>query len=79
MRFGAHTISRLSDHRISINIMNYFNGELWIDGSLISIFQYGDIRFFARFNGKDYPITDTTAYSQTKYFGVPGYRRLPFS
>ena len=78
MRFGAHTISRLSDHRISINIMNYFNGELWIDGSLISIFQYGDIRFFARFNGKDYPITDTTAYSQTKYFGVPGYRRLPF-
>ncbi|WP_346697589.1 CDP-glycerol glycerophosphotransferase family protein [Catenibacillus scindens] len=78
MRFGDHLISQLSAHRISINIMNYIDGDLWIDGSLISIFQYGDIRFFATFNGQDYPITDTTAYSQTKYFGVPGYRRLPF-
>ena len=78
MRFGPYVISRLSAHRISINIMNYVNGELWIDGSLISIFKYDNIRFFASFNGKEYPITDTTAYSQTKYFGVPGYRRLPF-
>ena len=78
MRFGDYTISRLSAHRVSINIMNYFNGELWIDGSLISIFQYDNIEFFAAFNGQEYPITDTTAYSQTKYFGVPGYRRLPF-
>ncbi len=78
MRFKDYVISRLSDHRFSINIMNYFNGELWIDGSLISIFQYGSIEFFARFNGQDYPVTDTTAYAQTKYFGQPGYRRLPF-
>lgn len=78
MRFKDCTISRLSAHRISINIMNYFNGELWIDGSLISIFQYGNVEFFAVFNGEEYPVTDTTAYSQTKYFGVPGYRRLPF-
>ncbi len=78
MRFRDYTISRLSAHRISINIMNYVRGDLWIDGSIISIFQYADIRFFARFNGQDYPITDTTAYAQTKYFGVPGYRRLPF-
>lgn len=78
MHFGEHLISRLSSHRFSINIMNYFDGELWIDGSLISIFQYGNIEFFAHFNGQDYPVTDTTAYSQTKYFGVPGYRRLPF-
>ena len=78
MMFRDCVISRLSQHRVSINIMNYYDGDLCIDGSLISIFQYADIRFYAVFNGKRYPITDTTGYSQTKYFGVAGYRRIPF-
>ncbi len=78
MRYQGNLISSMNLHRFSINIMNYMDGKLWIDGSLISIFRHGDIRYYAEFNGKKYPVTDTNAYSQTKFFGVPGYRRLTY-
>ena len=58
--------------------MNYVNGKIWIDGSLISIFQHSDVQFYALFNDKKYIVEDTDAYSLTKYFGVPGYRRLTY-
>ena len=78
MCFKDHVISNLSSHRFVINVMNYVNGKLWIDGSLISIFQYGNVEYYAKFNGKRYEVKDTDAYSFTKYFGVPGYRRLTY-
>ena len=59
-------------------MMNYIDGNIWIDGSLINIFQYGNVQFYAKFNGKKYIIEDTDAYSLTKYFGIPSYRRLTY-
>lgn len=78
MRFKEFLISTLSTHRFTINVMNYVNGKIWIDGSLISIFQHSDVQFYALFNDKKYIVEDTDAYSLTKYFGVPGYRRLTY-
>lgn len=78
MLFKGNLISALSLHRFSINMMNYIDGNIWIDGSLINIFQYGNVQFYAKFNGKKYIIEDTDAYSLTKYFGIPSYRRLTY-
>lgn len=78
MSFNGNRISSLNKHRFTINVMNYVQGKIWIDGSLISIFQHGDVQYYAKFNGKEYPVVDTDAYSLTKYFGVPGYRRLTY-
>ncbi len=78
MHFNGCLISKLKDHSLSLIVMNYFDGKLWIDGSLSSIYKFGNVRFFAEFNGKEYPITDTNAYSQTKFFGVAGYRRVTY-
>lgn len=78
MCFHGLRISSLNKHRFTINVMNYIQGKIWIDGSLISIFQHGKVEYYAKFNGKEYPVVDTDAYSLTKYFGVPGYRRLTY-
>ncbi len=78
MRFRGNLISSMNRHYFSINMMNYVDGKLWIDGSLVSIFQYGDIKFFADFDGEVQQVEDMHSYSQTKYFGVPAYRRLPY-
>lgn len=78
MCFHGLRISSLNKHRFTINVMNYIQGKVWIDGSLISIFQHGKVEYYAKFNGKEYPVVDTDAYSLTKYFGVPGYRRLTY-
>lgn len=78
MRYNDCLISRLSTHRFSINIMDYRRGELCLDGSLISIFRYCDLQFFASFEGQDILVKDTNMYSLTKYFGIPSYRRLTY-
>ena len=78
MKFNDNVISSINQHRFSINVMNYINGNLWIDGSLISIFQHSDVEFYAKFNHKKYIVKDTKAYSLTKYFGIPGYRRFTY-
>lgn len=78
MYFNDHIISSMSRHRFCIGIMNYIDGKVWIDGSLISIFQYGNVKFYAEFEGKSVLVEDTDAYSLTKYFGVPAYRRITY-
>lgn len=78
MKFKENIISRLSAHRFSINVMNYIEGKLCIDGSLINIFRYCDLKFYALFEGKSVLVKDTDAYSLTKYFGIPAYRRITY-
>ena len=78
MYYRGNRISSVNSHYFSINVMNYIQGKVWIDGSLISIFEQGDVKFYAEFEGKKYPVIDTDAYSLTKYFGIPAYRRLTY-
>ena len=78
MYYRGHVISAMSRHRFGINIMNYTDGKVQIDGSLISIFQYGNVEYYAEFNGKEMPVIDTDAYSLTKFFGIPAYRRITY-
>ena len=59
-------------------MMNYVDGKVWLDGSLIRIFAQGGIDFYAEFNGKMIKVEDTDSYSLTKYFGVPAYRRITY-
>lgn len=78
MYYKNNIISTMDRHRFCIGIMNYIDGKVWIDGSLITIFEQGNVRYFAEFNGKTIPVEDTNAYSLTKYFGIPAYRRLTY-
>ena len=78
MYYKDHVISSMDRHRFCIGIMNYIDGKVWIDGSLISIFEQGDVRYYAEFDGKVLPVEDTDAYSLTKYFGIPAYRRFTY-
>lgn len=78
MYFDGHKIAAMSERRFGINIMNYTDGKVQIDGSLISIFRYGNVAYFAEFNGKTTEVKDTDAYSLTKYFGIPAFRRITY-
>lgn len=78
MQFRGNIISSLNNHRFTINVMNYFDGELTLDGSLISIFKYCDLQYYADFEGNSTLVENTDAYSLTKYFGIPCYRRITY-
>ena len=78
MYYKGNRISSVNSHYFSINMMNYIDGKVWIDGSLISIFEQGGVEFYAEFNKEKYKIEDTDAYSLTKYFGFPAYRRITY-
>ena len=78
MYYRGNRISSINSHYFSITVMNYIGGKVWIDGSLISIFEQGNVDFYADFEGKEYLIEDTDAYSLTKYFGIPAYRRITY-
>lgn len=78
MYYNGNRISSINSHYFSITVMNYIDGKVWIDGSLISIFEPGNVKFYADFDGEKYPIEDTDAYSLTKYFGIPAYRRITY-
>lgn len=78
MYYNGNRISSVNSHYFSITVMNYIDGKVWIDGSLISIFQQGGVEFYAEFNDKLIKIVDTDAYSLTKYFGIPAYRRITY-
>lgn len=78
MYYHGNRISSVNSHYFSITVMNYIDGKVWIDGSLISIFQQGGVEFYAEFNDKLIKIEDTDAYSLTKYFGIPAYRRITY-
>lgn len=78
MYYHGNRISSINSHYFSITVMNYIDGKVWIDGSLISIFEQGNVEFYAEFNKKAYKIKDTDAYSLTKYFGIPAYRRITY-
>ena len=78
MYYKDHVISSMDQQRFCIGIMNYIDGNVWIDGSLISIYEQGNVRFYAEFDGKTMPVEDTDAYSLTKYFGIPAYRRITY-
>lgn len=78
MYYKGNRISSVNSHYFSITVMNYIDGKVWIDGSLISIFEQGNAEFYAEFNNKSIKIEDTDAYSLTKYFGIPAYRRITY-
>lgn len=78
MYYKGNRISSVNSHYFSITVMNYIDGKVWIDGSLISIFEQGNVEFYAEFNNKSIKIEDTDAYSLTKYFGIPAYRRITY-
>lgn len=78
MYYQGNRISSINSHYFSITVMNYIDGKVWIDGSLISIFEQGGVEFYAEFNNKSIKIEDTDAYSLTKYFGFPAYRRITY-
>ena len=70
MKYNDVPISSLGKHRFVINVMNYIDGRIELDGSLISIFQYGGIDYYAKFENDFVKVEDTDAYSLTKFFGV---------
>lgn len=78
MYYRGNRISSVNSHYFSITVMNYIDGKVWIDGSLISIFEQGNVEFYAEFNHKLIKIVDTDAYSLTKYFGIPAYKRITY-
>lgn len=78
MYYKDYVIASMNDCRFGINTMNYIQGKVWIDGSLIRYFEQGGVRFYAEFNGKTIPIEDTESYSLTKFFGIPAYRRITY-
>jgi hypothetical protein len=78
MKYNDVPISNLGKHRFVINVMNYIDGRIELDGSLISIFQYGGIDYYAQFENEFVKVEDNDAYSLTKFFGIPVYRRLTY-
>ena len=78
MYYNGNRISSVNSHYFSITMMNYVDGKVWLDGSLISIFEQGNVEFFAEFNNEMIKVEDTDAYSLTKYFGIPAYRRITY-
>lgn len=78
MYYNGNRISSVNSHYFSITVMNYIDGLVWIDGSLISIFEQGNVEFYAEFRDRKIRIEDTDAYSLTKYFGIPAYRRITY-
>lgn len=78
MKYNDVPISNLGKHRFVINVMNYIDGRIELDGSLISIFQYGGIDYYAQFENEMVKVEDNDTYSLTKFFGIPVYRRITY-
>ncbi len=55
---------------VRIQMLDYQNGRLEVDGEINDIYQTEGTEVTARFDGKDYPLVYNQRYSLTKCFGV---------
>lgn len=71
-------ISRLTNQRVGMHVIDYRNGNLLIDGSFRQVFNLDDIELYVKFNDKKIKLTNTDRYSLTKYFGISAYKKFTF-
>jgi len=63
---------------VRIHLIDYKNGRLEIDGSILDFFPRSQARLYARFGSETYKPEYNHRYSLTKYFGVSFYRMHTF-
>lgn len=71
-------VSRLTNQRVGMHVIDYRDGKLLIDGSFRRVFDLDEIEIYAVFNDTKYSLTDTDRYSLTKYFGISAYKKFTF-
>ncbi|MCD8104054.1 MAG: CDP-glycerol glycerophosphotransferase family protein [Lachnospiraceae bacterium] len=74
----GHEFATLLDVPLEIQLIDYRNGALEIDGSCPDYFQDHSVKVFARFGGEIYQPVFNRRYSLTKYFGTSFYRKKTF-
>ena len=70
-----YEMSRL---RSNIQLIDYHDGMMEIDGSLPDTVHLGVAKYYFEIGDKRYPVEFCERYSLTKYFGMSAYKRLPF-
>ena len=63
---------------LNLNLLDYGNGCLEIDGAYNDFFSEKEAQVFARFGGEKYALDFNHRYSMTKYFGVTAFRMKTF-
>ncbi|MDP4119817.1 MAG: CDP-glycerol glycerophosphotransferase family protein [Bacillota bacterium] len=71
-------LATLDTQRVNINVMDYSDGKILIDGSFREILNSLNVKFFIKFNDKTYELKDNDRYSLTKFFGISAYRKFTF-
>lgn len=71
-------VSRLTNQRVGMHVIDYRDGKLIIDGSFRRVFDLDDIELYAVFNNKKYELDNNDRYSLTKYFGISAYKKFTF-
>ncbi|MCC8101707.1 MAG: CDP-glycerol glycerophosphotransferase family protein [Clostridiales bacterium] len=71
-------LATLSKIPVRIQLMDYRDGRLEIDGSVSDFFRRSKMRLYARFGSETYTPVYNRRYSLTKYFGVSFYRMHTF-
>ena len=71
-------ISKLTDQRVGMHVMDYRDGKLVIDGSFRQVFDLEDFELYVQFGDKRQVLTNTDRYSLTKYFGISAYKKFTF-
>lgn len=75
---GDIFVSRLTNQRIGMHVIDYRDGKLVIDGSFRRVFDIDKIEIYAVFNNKKYSLDNNDRYSLTKYFGISAYKKFTF-
>ena len=68
----------LTKLRCNIQLIDYREGCLEIDGSLPDTVHLGVAEYYFEIEGNRYPVEFCDRFSLTKYFGMSAYKRLPF-
>ena len=71
-------VSRLTDQRVGMHVIDYRDGKLIIDGSFRRVFDLDEIELYVKLNDQKYTLTDTDRYSLTKYFDISAYKKFTF-
>lgn len=71
-------VSRLTQQRVGMHVIDYRDGKLIIDGSFRRVFDLDEIELYAVFNNKKYKLDNNDRYSLTKYFGISAYKKFTF-
>lgn len=71
-------VSRLTQQRVGMHVIDYRDGKLIIDGSFRRVFDLDDIEIYAVFNNEKYQLDNNDRYSLTKYFGISAYKKFTF-